>query len=72
MLKICVYFYIFWTFRRSFSNAILSHKQMVSPLNKNFELYFQLPSAIGEEPTFGYSEDILDSFFKPLGVSWTF
>ena len=31
--------------------------------------YLQLPSAIGEEPNFGYSEDILDSFFKPLGVS---
>jgi len=33
-------------------------------------IFYQLPSAIGEEPNFGYSEEILDSFFKPIGVSY--
>ena len=29
---------------------------------------FQLPAAVGEAPTFGFSEDMANQFFNPDGV----
>ena len=34
-------------------------------------LNFQLPAAVGEAPTFGFSEEVVNMFFKPQGVRRT-
>ncbi|XP_065656285.1 dystrobrevin beta isoform X5 [Hydra vulgaris] len=46
------------------SNGILN----VAKLDNYLRDLLTLPCAVGEEPNFGYSEDILESFIKPTGV----
>ncbi|XP_057303270.1 dystrobrevin beta-like isoform X2 [Hydractinia symbiolongicarpus] len=49
------------------SNGILS----VAKLDNYLRDLLTLPCAVGEEPNFSYSEDILDSFFQPGALNRT-
>ena len=61
----------------AFASPLLCLLLMISPRQKvslrasfllTFIFSFQLPAAIGEAPTFGFTEHMANKFFKPEGV----